>query len=119
MLGLSASPQLSMLLGLFVSQHDPACFTHTSPRGRTLILLHMDDMLITGNDFEYIAFVKACLSEQFQMSNLGPLSYFLGIEVTSTPDSHDLLDRAGLTDHFSGHSYGASHLSSCHRWCSS
>jgi hypothetical protein len=48
------------------------------------------------------------LSEQFHMSDLGPLSYFLGIEVTSTLNDyylsqgkyiHDLLDRAGLTDH--------------------
>jgi hypothetical protein len=63
-------------------------------------------MLITGDDYEYTAFVKAHLSEQFHMSDLGPLSYFLGIEVTSTLDYlsqrkyiHDLLDRAGLTDH--------------------
>jgi hypothetical protein len=44
------------------------------------------------------------------MSDLGPLGYFLGIEVTSTPDGYylfqrkyiyDLLDRAGLTDHHS------------------
>jgi hypothetical protein len=63
-------------------------------------------MLITGDDYEYTAFVKARLSEQFHMSDLGPLSYFLGIEVTSTLDYlsqrkyiHDLLDRVGLTDH--------------------
>ena len=41
-------------------------------------------MIITGDDPEYIAFVKARLSEQFLMSDLGPLRYFLGIEVSST-----------------------------------
>jgi hypothetical protein len=56
------------------SQHDPALFIHTSPRGRTLILLYVDDMLITEDDSDYIAFVKARLSEQFHMSDLGPLS---------------------------------------------
>jgi hypothetical protein len=45
-------------------------------------------MLITGNDKEYIAFVKSRLSEQFMMSDLGPLSYFLGIEITSTADGY-------------------------------
>ena len=67
--------------GFSPSAHDPALFVHCSPRGRTFLLLYVDDMIITGDDPEYIAFVKARLSEQFLMSNLGPLRYFLGIEV--------------------------------------
>jgi hypothetical protein len=64
-------------------------------------------MLITGDDDEYIAFVKARLAEQFMMSDLGPLSYFLGIEVKSTSNGyylsqhkylHDLITRSCLTD---------------------
>jgi hypothetical protein len=67
-------------------------------------------MLIRGDDSDYISFVKARLSEQFHMSDLGPLSYFLRIEVTSTPDGyylsqrkyiHDLLDHVVVTDHHS------------------
>lgn len=93
--------------GFSPSDHDPALFIHTSSRGRTLLLLYVDDMLITGDDLEYIAFVKGKLSEQFMMSDLGPLSYFLGIEVTSTVDGYylsqhryieDLLAQSGLTD---------------------
>jgi hypothetical protein len=92
--------------GFSVSAYDPALFVHVSPRGRTL-LLYVDAMIITGNDPEYIAFVKACLSDQFLMSDLSPLRYFLGIEI-STPEGfflsqekyiQDLLDRASLTDH--------------------
>jgi hypothetical protein len=64
-------------------------------------------MIITGDDSEYIAFVKACLCEKFLMTDLGPLCYFLGIEVSSTSDgfyiSHEkyiqhLLTRAALGD---------------------
>ncbi|KAK1664393.1 hypothetical protein QYE76_052552 [Lolium multiflorum] len=44
--------------GFSPSLHDPALFVHTSPRGRTLLLLYVDDMIITGDDPEYIAFVK-------------------------------------------------------------
>jgi hypothetical protein len=47
------------------SAHDPALFVHVSPRGRTLLLLYVDDMIITSDDPEYIAFVKARLSDQF------------------------------------------------------
>jgi hypothetical protein len=92
----------------FASAHDPTLFVHMSPCGRTLLLLYVDDMIITGDDPEYIAFVKACLSDQFLMSDLGSLRYFLGIEISSTPEGfflsqekyiQDLLDRTSLTDH--------------------
>jgi hypothetical protein len=80
-----------------------------SPRGRTFLLLYVDDMIITGDDPEYIAFVKTHLSDQFLMSDLGPLRYFLGIEISSTPEGfflsqekyiQDILDRASLTNHW-------------------
>ncbi|WVZ83338.1 hypothetical protein U9M48_030497 [Paspalum notatum var. saurae] len=94
--------------GFSASAHDPALFVHTLSRGRTLLLLYVDDMIITGDDPQFIAFVKARLSEQFLMSDLGPLRYFLGIEVSSTHDGfylsqekyiQGLLDRASMTDH--------------------
>jgi hypothetical protein len=87
--------------------HDSALFVHVSPCGRTL-LLYVDDMIIIGDDPEYIAFVKARLSDQFLMSDLSPLRYFLGIEISSTPEGfflsqekyiQNLLDRVSLTDH--------------------
>uniref|UniRef100_A0ACD5ZVU4 Uncharacterized protein n=1 Tax=Avena sativa TaxID=4498 RepID=A0ACD5ZVU4_AVESA len=93
--------------GFSPSAHDSALFIHASPRGRTLLLLYVDDMIITGDDSEYIAFVKARLREQFLMTDLGPLCYFLGIEVSSTSDVfyfsqekyiQDLLTRAALGD---------------------
>jgi len=52
--------------------------------------------------------VKARLNEQFLMCDRGPLRYFLGIVVSSTPQSsnlsqekyiQNLLDRASLTNH--------------------
>jgi hypothetical protein len=94
--------------GFSVSAHDPALFVHMSPRGRTLLLLYVDDMIITEDDPEYIAFVKAHLSDQFLMFDLGPLRYFLEIEISSTSEGfflsqekyiQDLLNRASLTDH--------------------
>jgi len=41
--------------GFSPSDHDPALFIHLSPRGRTLLLLYVDDMLITGDDVEHIS----------------------------------------------------------------
>jgi hypothetical protein len=94
--------------GFSANAHDLTLFVHVSPHGRTLLLLYVDDMIITGDDLEYIAFVKACLSDQFLMSDLGPLRYFLRIGISSTPEGfflsqekyiYDLLNRASLTDH--------------------
>jgi hypothetical protein len=76
--------------GFTPSDHDPALFVHVSERGRSLLLLYVDDMLITCDDTEYTAFVKACLHEQFMMSDLGPLRYFLGIEGTKTSHGYYL-----------------------------
>ena len=59
----------------------------TDARGRTLLLLYVDDMIITGDDSQFIDFVKMRLSDKFLMSDIGPLHYFLGLEVSSTPDS--------------------------------
>jgi len=93
--------------GFSPSDHDPALFIHLSPRGRTLLLLYVDDMLITGDDPEHISHVKKHLGEQFQMSDLGPLSYFLGIEVLQSPKGYylsqykyiqDLVARSGISD---------------------
>jgi hypothetical protein len=43
--------------GFSSSEHEPALFTHISDHGRTLLRLYVDDMLITGDDQKYIAFV--------------------------------------------------------------
>jgi hypothetical protein len=107
-LGFSFLPLWSHLLVFSINAHDRALFVHVSPYGRTLLLLYVDDMIITGDDFEYITFVKAHLIDQFLMSELGPLRYFFGIEISSTSEGfflsqekyiQYLLDRASLTDH--------------------
>jgi hypothetical protein len=67
--------------GFTPSDHDRALFIHLSPRGWTVLLLYVDDMLITTDDPKHISHVKKHHGEQFQMSDLGSLSYFLGIEV--------------------------------------
>jgi hypothetical protein len=70
------------LLVFFTSVHDPTLFIHVSPHGMTL-LLYVDDMIITEDDREHIAFVKPRLSDQFLTSDLGPLRYFLEIKIST------------------------------------
>jgi hypothetical protein len=81
--------------GFSASTHDPALFVHMSPHGRTLLLLllYVDDMIITGDDPEYIAFVKARLSDQFLIFDFGPLRYFFGIEISLTHEGFFFVSR--------------------------
>ena len=64
-------------------------------------------MIITGDDLSGIQELKDFLSQQFEMKDLGHLSYFLGFEITHSTDgfyitqanyASELLSRAGLTD---------------------
>lgn len=71
--------------GFTPSDHDHALFIHLSPHRRILLLLYVDHMLIIDNDAGHIYDLKKQLGEQFQMSDLVPLSYFLRIEVKHSP----------------------------------
>ena len=72
-----------------------------------LLLLYVDDMIITSDDLNDIQELKDFLSQQFEMKDLGHISYFLGLEITHSTDglyitqakyAFELLSRAGLTD---------------------
>lgn len=48
-----------------------------------LLLVALTLFAITGNDFAGIRRLKSHLQSHFQMKDMGPLKYFLGIEVGS------------------------------------
>ncbi|CAL0332892.1 unnamed protein product [Lupinus luteus] len=50
-----------------------------------IICLYVDDLLITGSNPRGIAEVKRVLEAEFEMTDLGKLSYFLGMEFSYTP----------------------------------
>uniref|UniRef100_A0A2N9GS30 Reverse transcriptase Ty1/copia-type domain-containing protein n=1 Tax=Fagus sylvatica TaxID=28930 RepID=A0A2N9GS30_FAGSY len=93
--------------GFSASSYDSALFFRRSDHGITLLLLYVDDMIITGDDVQGIQDLKHFLGQHFEMKDLGPLSYFLGLEVSSSSDGYyltqakytsDLISRAGITD---------------------
>lgn len=71
------------------------------------VLVYVDDIIITGNHQQSIDKFVSSLDTQFALKDLGPLGYFLGIEVTPTAEGlflnqtkyiHDLLRKASM-DH--------------------
>ncbi|KAL0549434.1 hypothetical protein IC582_013916 [Cucumis melo] len=69
-------------LGFTSSPYDTALFTHHTPQGIVLLLLYVDDMIITGNDPQAISDLQHYLGQHFEMKDLGSLNYFLGLEVS-------------------------------------
>lgn len=49
-----------------------------------ILVLYVDDMLLTGPQKVHIAAFKAELQHRFEMSDLGPLHYYLGIQFMQT-----------------------------------
>ena len=56
---------------------------HTKKVGKYLIILFIfvDDSLLTGSDPNHINHVKSSLKKKFEMTDLGHLYYFLGLQV--------------------------------------
>nr|XP_023892329.1 uncharacterized protein LOC112004333 [Quercus suber] len=77
------------------------------PHGTIVLLLYVDDIILTGSNEHFLQSFVRQLSSEFAMKDLGPLHYFLGIEVVPTPTglflSHgkyaqDLLQCAHMSD---------------------
>lgn len=93
--------------GLHRCQTDHSVFhLHTDAGyGYNILVVYVDDIVITGNDSGGIARLKQFLQHRFHTKDLGKLRYFLGIEVArSRTGIHlsqrkyvlDLLDEMGL-----------------------
>ena len=74
--------------------------------GKLLLIVYVDDIIVTGNDTEEIKALKEYLYKEFEMKDLGSLKYFMGIEVSRSSNgiflSHrkytlDLLHETGMS----------------------
>ncbi|GKB86161.1 zinc finger, CCHC-type containing protein [Tanacetum coccineum] len=69
-------------LGFLKSSQDPTVYTRNS-KGKTLIVgVYVDDLIITGSHTQDIVEFKEQMKNEFKMSDLGLLAYYLGIEVS-------------------------------------
>nr|GEY56752.1 uncharacterized mitochondrial protein AtMg00810-like [Tanacetum cinerariifolium] len=71
-----------MSFGYKQSKANYSLFTKKNAEGFIVVLVYIDDLMITGNDTEQVKTLKKQLSSQFHLKDLGDLHYFLGLEVT-------------------------------------
>ncbi|KAL0543967.1 hypothetical protein IC582_019077 [Cucumis melo] len=90
-------------LGFTSSPHDTALFTRHTTQGIVLLLLYVDDMIITGNDPQATSDLQHYLGQHFEMKDLGSLNYFLGLEVSRRSDGY-LLSQAKYASNLLVHS---------------
>lgn len=92
-------------LGFDNSDIEPAVYARGQGSTRLLVGVYVDDLIVTGNDNGEIAHFKLEMQSQFKMSDLGLLSFYLGIEVNQRSDgiclsqtayARKVLDKAGL-----------------------
>lgn len=76
-------------LGFVASYADSSLFIRHNNNYITLLLLYVDDIIVTGNDLSYISTLIHQLGREFEMTNHGPLTYFLGLQIT--PSSSGIL----------------------------
>jgi hypothetical protein len=93
--------------GYSVTPADTSLFVKANEGKLAIVLVYVDDLVITGDDEEEILRTKENLSVRFQMKELGQLKHFLGLEVDRTREgiflcqqkySKDLLKRFGMLE---------------------
>ncbi|KAG7542180.1 Reverse transcriptase RNA-dependent DNA polymerase [Arabidopsis thaliana x Arabidopsis arenosa] len=77
---------------------DYSLFTLEKGDTRLHVLVYVDDLIITGSSIHVVNEFKHYLSTCFHMKDLGPLRYFLGIEVARSPEGIYLCQRKYTLD---------------------
>ncbi|GKB38125.1 putative RNA-directed DNA polymerase [Tanacetum coccineum] len=80
------------------SKADHSLFIYEAGSIMVVVLIYVDDVIITGNNLTKIQETKKQLNDEFSIKDLGLLKYFLGIEVAKTKDGLVLSQRKYTLD---------------------
>uniref|UniRef100_A0A2N9G068 Integrase catalytic domain-containing protein n=1 Tax=Fagus sylvatica TaxID=28930 RepID=A0A2N9G068_FAGSY len=94
-------------LGFYCSPADSSLFVFRSSSHIILLLVYVDDIIVTSNHSSSLSTLITKLSSEFSMKDLGPLHYFLGIQVSHFSDgiflsqqkyAREILAKASMAD---------------------
>ena len=94
-------------LGFVKCPHEHAVYTRREGDESLIVGVYVDDLIITGTRLSNIVKFKKQMAEEFDMSDLGKLSYYLGIEVEQGKEYIELkqaayakkiLEKAGMSE---------------------
>ncbi|GAU34012.1 hypothetical protein TSUD_212730 [Trifolium subterraneum] len=88
--------------------HEHTLFVKNGEGDKILIVsLYVDDLIYTGNDNRMMEEFKSSMKEKFAMTDLGKMKYFLGVEVSQSPQgifihqhkyASEILQRFGMEE---------------------
>ena len=67
--------------GFLRCRSDPNVYMIRNTNSLLLVVLYVDDLLITGSSASSITAVKTALHDMFSMTDMGLLHYFLSLEI--------------------------------------
>jgi len=68
-------------------ESEQTLFTKQGKGGKIVIVsVYVDDLIFTGDDYDMLAEFKSSMLKEFDMSDLGNMHFFLGIEVVQRED---------------------------------
>jgi hypothetical protein len=79
--------------GFQTSNADFSLYVKKTNHGIVVIVIYVDDLIITRDSDANISDLKKLLKQKFEMKDLGKLRYFLGIELIQSPKGIWLLQR--------------------------
>ena len=76
------------LKNIFVKcPYEHAIYVKIKENGDTFIVcLYMDDLIFTGNNPKMFRYFNQVMIKEFKMTNIGLISYYLGIEIKQEED---------------------------------
>lgn len=90
--------QALLELGFVGSNVDIFLFSYNHNNICIHVLIYVDDIIVIINYFPAISLIISTLGNEFAVKDLGPLSFFLGIQVTRTTDGLHLHQGKYVTD---------------------
>jgi hypothetical protein len=87
-----------LTLGFKASVADASLFILSHGSVTVYLLLYVDDIIITGNSSTAVSNIISQLSDAFELKDLGPLRYFLGLQIDYQKGGFFVHQRKYLTD---------------------
>ncbi|XP_022853510.1 uncharacterized protein LOC111374981 [Olea europaea var. sylvestris] len=79
-------------------QSDHTMFYHLSRGVKTILIVYVDDIILTGDNIGEMERLKKCLATEFEVKDLGQMRYFLGMEIARSKKGISVSQRKYILD---------------------